>query len=124
MARSRVSHPGASNEEIHLRVDTPPPCTRCEGPTLLLVRFQHSWTNCNGQKIEGLREKTLCLICDRGKRDAEALFQTLMTCDRLDVTSFESFGGLVAAWVESLRQDYVDLDLLTSEHEQWQRGGL
>jgi hypothetical protein len=117
-----VNEPIAKNEEIHLRIDTPPSCTRCEGPTLLLVRFPHSWTNSNGQRIDGLRESTLCSVCDQGKRDTEALLQLLMACGKLDATSLESFGGLVAAWVESLRQEYVDLDLLASENEQWQHG--
>ncbi|MFE8950054.1 DUF6300 family protein [Streptomyces sp. NPDC007856] len=124
MARRRVKDPNASNEEIHLRVDTPPPCTRCDGPALLLARFPHSWTNSNGQRIEGLRESTLCSVCDQGKRDTEALLQLLTVCDRLDATDFEAFGGLVAAWVESLRQEYVDLDLLASNHDQWHRGEL
>ncbi|MEU8975824.1 DUF6300 family protein [Streptomyces monashensis] len=71
-----------------------------------------------------MRERELCSICDRGKRDAEALIQLLVACGELDATSFESFGGLVAAWIESLRQEYVDIDLLASEHEQWRRGDL
>ncbi|MGW3495752.1 DUF6300 family protein [Streptomyces sp. NPDC001020] len=116
-----MNDPSAENEEIHLRVDTTPPCTRCAGPTLLLARFPHSWRNTNGQRIEGLRESTLCSVCDRGNKDSDALLQLLTACDTLDVTDFEPFGGLVAAWVESLRQEYVDLDLLASEHEQWQR---
>ncbi|WP_390899093.1 DUF6300 family protein [Streptomyces cynarae] len=124
MARHCVNAPNASNEEIHLRVDIPPPCTRCDGPTLLLVRFPHSWTNGNGQRIEGLRESTLCSVCDRGKRETEALSQLLTVYDKLDATDFESFAGLAAAWVESLRQEYVDLDLLANEHGQWQRGNL
>jgi hypothetical protein len=47
-----------------------------------------------------------------------------MAYNKLDATSFEPFGGLVAAWVESLRRSmsYVDLDLLASEDELWQRG--
>jgi len=124
MAGDRVNDPSAENEEIHLRVDAPPPCTRCEGPTVLLARFPHSWTNSKGQRIEGLRESTLCPVCDQGKRDAEALLQLLAVCDKVDATGFESFGGLVAAWVESLRHEYVDLDVLTHEHEQWQHSEL
>ncbi|TVZ90490.1 DUF6300 family protein [Streptomyces sp. BK340] len=119
-----MTDPDNSREEIHLRLDTPPPCTRCEGPALLLARFPHAWTNCNGRRVAGLRESTLCPICDRGKSDAEALLQLLMACGELDATSFESLGGLAAAWVESLRQEYVDIELLNSEHEQWQRGDL
>ncbi|MFF3920415.1 DUF6300 family protein [Streptomyces sp. NPDC001852] len=124
MAWRRVKDPNASNEEIHIRVDIPPPCTRCDGPSLLLVRFPHSWANSNGQSIEGLRESTLCSVCDRRTRETEALVQLLTVCDTLDATGFESLQGLVAAWVESLRQEYVDLDLLASHHEQWQRGDL
>lgn len=114
----------AGNEMIHLRIDATPHCTRCEGPSLLLVRFPHSWTTNSGKSIKGLRESALCPVCDQGKTDTEALLQLLTARDKLDAAGSEPFGSLVAAWVESLRQEYVDLDLLASEHEQWQRGDL
>ncbi|MFI0813124.1 DUF6300 family protein [Streptomyces echinatus] len=48
---------GPALEEIHLRLDASPPCTRCEGPTLLLARFAHSWTNGNGQVVPRRRTR-------------------------------------------------------------------
>ncbi|MBX7554131.1 DUF6300 family protein [Streptomyces sp. NPDC004232] len=43
------------------------------GPALLLARFPHSWTNGNGQTTDGLRERALCSICDRGKTSVDVV---------------------------------------------------
>ncbi|MFI9781803.1 DUF6300 family protein [Streptomyces sp. NPDC051956] len=43
------------------------------------------------------------------------------TCldETLGINSIETFGGLVAVWVESVRHQRVDEALLAKKHEQW-----
>ncbi|OIK28205.1 DUF6300 family protein [Streptomyces malaysiense] len=119
-----MTDPSAGDEAIHLRVGATPPCTRCEGPTVLQVRFPYSWTSGNGNILKGLRESTLCPVCDQERTEAEALSGLLTSRHEPDTAGLAPFVGMVAAWVESLRQERVDLDLLATEHERWQRGDL
>ncbi|MFH8342837.1 DUF6300 family protein [Streptomyces sp. AM6-12] len=119
-----MTAPGAGDEVIHVRVGATPPCARCESPALLLVRFPHSWAGADGQRLRGLRESTLCAVCDRGRTETEALLRLLTTCGELDAVCSGFAGGLVAAWVESLRRERVDLELLADEHGRWRRGDL
>lgn len=119
-----MNYPNAANEEIHLRLADPPPCAPCGGPSLLLVRFPNSWTNASGDSVGGVREAVLCPACDRGKPDADTLLALFTVDDQIDFDNMKTFGGLVAAWVESLRQTTVDLDVLADEQERWRRGEL
>jgi hypothetical protein len=116
--------PKAENDEIHLQVDQVPPCTRCGGAALLRARFPYSWRNARGETVAGIREAELCPACDRGKPTADELLALFAVDEQLDLDNVETFGGLVAAWVESLRQETVDLVALADEHERWHRGEL
>lgn len=111
-------------EGMAVQVDKVPPCTRCGDEALLRVQFWHSWTNATGALAEGVREAELCPACNRGEAPADELLALLAVHERLDAANIAEFGGLVAAWVESVRQRRVDIALLNEEHEQWRCGEL
>ncbi|MGW2082527.1 DUF6300 family protein [Streptomyces sp. NPDC001939] len=106
--------------EIILHLDEVEDCLRCSGPSWLKARFAHSWQNARGETVAGIREALLCSACDRGTQTADELLALFARSDRLNAASMVTFGALVAAWVESVRQPRADEDLL----EQWTRGEL
>ncbi|MFE5199035.1 DUF6300 family protein [Streptomyces sp. NPDC056601] len=110
--------------EIILQLDEVEDCPRCGGPSWLKARFAHEWTNGRGETVSGIREALLCPACDRGSQAADELIALFAIDDRLSASNLEAFGGLVAAWVESVRHQRVDEELLTEQHEQWRRGEL
>lgn len=111
------------NEEILIRCGPPEPCRRCDGPSLLSVRYPHSWENGRGDDVTGIRENVLCADCDRGAPPADELIALLAVDQNLDIDNIETFGGMVAAWVEHLRQQNVEAQL-QAEYELWQQGAL
>ncbi|MER7688701.1 DUF6300 family protein [Streptomyces sp. NPDC097610] len=116
--------PKAENDEVHLQVDQVPPCTRCGGAALLRARFPYSWNNARGETVAGIREAELCPACDHGQPAADELLALFAVDDQLDLDNLAAFGGLVAAWVESVRHLTVDLQVLNDEHERWRRDEL
>lgn len=119
-----MTNPRKENDEIHLQVDQVPPCSRCGGAALLRARFPHSWKNARGETVAGIREAELCPACDRVEPAAADLLALFAVDERLDLDNIAEFGGLVAAWVESVRHRTVDLQALDDEHERWRRGEL
>lgn len=111
-------------EEITLRLDKPPDCPRCEGESLLLARFPHSWRNASGEVVPGIREAVLCRGCDRGERPADDLIALFAVDELLDHNNVDTFGELAAAWVESVRHRSADESMLADEEERWRRGDL
>ncbi|MFI8952159.1 DUF6300 family protein [Streptomyces sp. NPDC053750] len=111
-------------DEIAVRVvDRVPPCARCGGAVLLRVRFGHSWTNIAGHTVDGFREADLCPGCDCGETPAENLLAHLTVAERIPVSSNTELAGHVAAWVESVRQSRVDMELLKREEQAHRRHG-
>ncbi|MFE6806797.1 DUF6300 family protein [Streptomyces sp. NPDC057681] len=102
-------------EDILLNLDDVPPCTRCVSEALLRARFGYSWKNASGEIVSGIRTAELCPSCDQGRPAADELLTLLTVDERLGPERIVEFGGLVAAWVESVRHHTVDLQLLDDE---------
>ncbi|MFD5121065.1 DUF6300 family protein [Streptomyces sp. NPDC058385] len=113
MAGRHVTDPGG--EDILLDLDDVPPCTRCVSEAQLRARFSHSWRNASGKIVSGIRTAELCPSCDRGGPAADALLTLLTVDEQLDTEGIVEFGGLVAAWVESVRHHTVDMQFLDDE---------
>ncbi|MFB6851110.1 DUF6300 family protein [Streptomyces sp. NPDC001939] len=113
MAGRHVTNSG--DEDILLNLDDVPPCTRCVNDALLRARFSYSWKNASGEIVSGIRMAELCPACDQGRPAADELLTLLMVDERLDTQRMVEFGGLVAAWVESVRHHTVDMRLLDDE---------
>ncbi|MFE9687129.1 DUF6300 family protein [Streptomyces sp. NPDC006285] len=111
-------------EEILVRIEATPPCPQCNETSLLLARFPYSWKNGRGEDVSGLREAVLCAGCHHGEPAAAELLALFAVDDQVSPPNQGAFGGLVAAWVESVRHRTVDLALLDEEHERWSRGEL
>lgn len=111
-------------EEIILQLDTPLPCQRCGGASLLMARSPHTWKNTCGEQVHGVREAVLCPVCDCGEPAAEELLALFAVDEQLDPRNILAFGDLLTAWVESQRHRGVDMEALTAQHEQWGRGAL
>jgi thiol-disulfide isomerase/thioredoxin len=111
-------------ETILLKVQDTPPCPRCDGTTLLLAQFQNSWKNRRGEDVPGLKEAVLCPGCDHGEPAAAELLALFAVDDQVSPENMDVFGGLVAAWVESVRQRTVDEEALSAEFELWKRDEL
>ncbi|MGP8301992.1 DUF6300 family protein [Streptomyces inhibens] len=111
-------------EEIVLRLDKPPNCPQCDGESLLLARFPHTWRNANGEVVPGMREALLCRGCSRGEQPADELIALFTVDELLDHNNVETFGELAAAWVESVRHRTADQAMLADEEECWRRGDL
>ncbi len=111
-------------DEIVLQLDDPPNCTPCDGPALLMAQFSHSWKNARGEEVNGLRAAVLCPACDRGEPAADELLALFAVDDQIGLSNVEAFGGLVAAWVESVRHREVDMALLDEEEQRWRDGNL
>ncbi|MFQ6147129.1 DUF6300 family protein [Streptomyces seoulensis] len=118
-------------DELLIRIADVPACPACDSPGLLLVRFRNSWKNQSGDDVHGIREILLCPLCSRGNNTAAELVSYLEADEKTDektaleeVEELEEIGGVIAAWVESLRQEHVDEGLLAAEYDQWLRGTL
>ncbi|MFI2790402.1 DUF6300 family protein [Kitasatospora sp. NPDC018614] len=114
----------ATPDELFVKIADVSDCQSCGTPGLLLVRFRNSWKNQTGNDVPGIRETLLCPQCSlRGSAAAE-LIALFSVDEKMSTENVSVFGGLVAAWVESLRQERVDEELLAAEHDLWLRGEL
>lgn len=109
---------------ILFKVEEAPLCPHCEERTLLLARYQHSWTNDRGQDVAGRKEAVLCPACNNKDAAAAGLLALFADDGQVPPENAESFAGLLAAWVESVRHRTVDEALIADEHERWQRNQL
>ncbi|MFC8016565.1 DUF6300 family protein [[Kitasatospora] papulosa] len=114
----------ASHDELFFKVADVSDCRACGTPGLLLVRFGHSWKNQTGNDVPGIRESLLCPQCTHRNSAAAELIALFSVHEKMSSENVTVFGGLVAAWVESLRQERVDEELLAAEHDLWLRGEL
>lgn len=119
-----MSSEGNDEGTVLLKVEDTPPCPQCDGSTLLLARFPHAWKNGLGRDVSGLRETVLCPSCHHSDPAAAELLALYAVDDHVSPENLDVFGGLVAAWVESVRQRTVDEEALTAEFELWKRGEL
>ncbi|WP_411098902.1 DUF6300 family protein [Streptomyces sp. x-45] len=122
--RTRATPVLASHDELFVKIDDVSDCRACGTPGLLLVRFSHSWKNQTGNDVPGIRETLLCPQCSRRYPAAAELIALFSVDEKMSPENVTVFGGLVAAWVESLRQERVDEELLAAEHDLWLRGAL
>ncbi|WP_411147391.1 DUF6300 family protein [Streptomyces sp. A30] len=111
-------------DEILLKVEESPPCPRCGSNTVLLARYRHSWKNNRDEDVPGIKEAVLCRGCDQTDPAAAELLALFIVDEHVTPENLETFGGLAAAWVESVRQRKVDEALLTEQHELWRCGEL
>ncbi|MFI9601497.1 DUF6300 family protein [Streptomyces sp. NPDC052043] len=116
---------GTQDEDsILLKVSETPPCPRCGDNMLLLAQYQYSWTNSRGEDVPGIKEVALCSPCDRKDPAAAELLVVFAADGQVLPKNVAAFGGLVAAWIESVRQRTVDEALLVYERKRWQQGDL
>ncbi|MGW3627007.1 DUF6300 family protein [Streptomyces sp. NPDC000880] len=111
-------------EEILLQLANVPNCGPCGGPGLLLANLPHLWKNSRDEDVHGIRAAILCPACDAGEPATNELLTLFAADEQLDLENIEEFGGLVAAWVKSVRQRKLDIELLNEEHERWRQGDL
>ncbi|MGW5820619.1 DUF6300 family protein [Streptomyces noursei] len=116
--------PVPEGEEILLKLGDTAPCPKCGGDTLLLARFVYSWKNRRGEDASGVKEVLLCPACECEGPAAAELLALFAVDDQVSPENLEAFGGLVAAWVESVRHRTVDEELLSAEFEQWKQNAL
>ncbi|MFJ5803775.1 DUF6300 family protein [Streptomyces decoyicus] len=88
------------DEELVLRLDELPDCARCEGVSLLLVRFPHTWSNSRNEELAGYREAVLCAACDRGDQPADELIALFAVDSQLDRADLHEASG---AWPPTVR---------------------
>ncbi|MEV7167513.1 DUF6300 family protein [Streptomyces microflavus] len=123
-SRNAVTLSLVSGDELVLKVDDVPDCLACDTPGLLLVRYKNAWKNRTGDEVAGIREALLCPKCSRQMPEAVELLALLAVDERVSLQNFEAFGELVAEWINSLRDNRVNEELLRAEHDQWLRGML
>ncbi|MFF3127953.1 DUF6300 family protein [Streptomyces sp. NPDC057908] len=131
----------SQEDEIVLRVNTPPHCARCGGGTLLHVEFLHPWSDGHigsghprprdvpadtprGEENHVLREAVLCPVCDHGEPAADGLLAFLAVHATLQPAQLDAFHTLVAVWVDVLRGRRVNEGQLNDEYERWRAGDL
>ncbi|WP_331732542.1 DUF6300 family protein (plasmid) [Streptomyces sp. NBC_00015] len=119
-----AAHALASDDELHIRITDVPHCLVCGAPGLLLVRYRHSWMNQSGGTVPGIRETLLCPQCSRENSSAAELIALFAVDEQMSHANIVVFAGIITAWVESLRQEKVDEELLRSQHDQWLHGML
>ncbi|MGW4784953.1 DUF6300 family protein [Streptomyces sp. NPDC004230] len=112
------------HEEIRLNLDAVPLCPRCGDAGLLVARFAFMWQNQRDKDVSGLKEALLCSACDHEDPAAAELLALFAVDGLVGPENLGVFGGLVAAWVESVRHRTVDEELLGAQFEQRKRGEL
>ncbi|MFH8701984.1 DUF6300 family protein [Streptomyces chartreusis] len=124
MAGRGVSRERSDEESFLVKVEDTPPCPQCAGSTLLLAQFPHTWKNRRGDDVSGLREAVLCPDCHHGEAEAVELLALFAVDSQVSPENLDVFGGLAAAWVESVRQRTVNEETLMAEFELWKRSEL
>ncbi|MGW6749701.1 DUF6300 family protein [Streptomyces sp. NPDC055006] len=109
----------ADENDVVIQLDDVDACPACGEQRVLKASFVHTWKNMQGEAMSGLREAALCPECDRGTPAADELLALFAVDEKLGINNIETFGALVAAWVESVRHQKADETLLPDEHEQW-----
>ncbi|MER7202987.1 hypothetical protein CG723_28010 [Streptomyces sp. CB01635] len=109
----------ADENDVIIQLDDMDACRACGEQSVLKASFTQTWTNKRGEAMSGLCEAVLCPECERGTPAADELLALFAVDETLGINNIETFGGLVAAWVESVRHQRVDEARLTEEHEQW-----
>ncbi|MEU0836030.1 DUF6300 family protein [Streptomyces sp. NPDC005969] len=112
------------HDEIVLQLADPPNCARCGGPGRVSARFSHSWKNASGEEVPGIREATLCPVCDRDEPTADGLLAFFTVHKTLEPSELETFHNLAAAWVAVARARQVDQQQLDDEYERSHNGKL
>jgi hypothetical protein len=113
-----------SHDDLFVKIADVSDCPACGTPGLLLVQYRNSWKNQTGDDVTGIRETLLCPQCSRRSSAAAELIALFSVDEKMSPENVDAFGGLVAAWVESLRQERVNEELLAAEYDQWLRGAL
>ncbi|WP_406433624.1 DUF6300 family protein [Streptomyces sp. NBC_01589] len=111
-------------DEIVLQLADPPDCARCGGAGLFSARFSHSWKNASCEEVPGMREATLCPVCDRDEPAADKLLAFFAVHKTLEPSELETFHNLSAAWVAVARARHVDQQQLADEYERSRNGEL
>ncbi|MET7520699.1 DUF6300 family protein [Streptomyces sp. NPDC005480] len=107
------------DEDLLLKIAATPPCPKCGDATVLVAQFANAWMNGRGENIRGLREAALCVSagCDR-ENPAAAELLALFAVDRgRSPDDPETFGGLTAASLESVRHRTADEEPLNEQLE-------
>lgn len=123
MAGRGVSRERKDADTVLVKIADTPPCSQCTGSTLLLAQFAHAWENGRGEDVSGRRETVLCPGCHHKEPTAAQLI-ALFAADQVRPESMDVFVGLVAAWLEAVRQYTVDEEALAAEFELWDQGEL
>ncbi|MFC8093617.1 DUF6300 family protein [Streptomyces sp. NPDC057301] len=124
MAGRGVSRERKDAYTVLVKIADTPPCPQCTGSTMLLAQFAHAWENGRGEDVSGRRETVLCPGCHHKEPTAAELIALFAAHAQVRPESMDIFGGLVAAWVESVRQHTVDEEALAAEFELWEQGEL
>ncbi|MFF3359294.1 DUF6300 family protein [Streptomyces sp. NPDC002917] len=112
------------DDEIVLQLADPPNCPRCGGPGPVSARFPHSWKNASCEEVPGMREATLCPVCDRDEPAADKLLAFFAVHKTLEPSELETFHNLSSAWVAVARARHVDQQQLADEYERSCNGEL
>ncbi|MGW6400275.1 DUF6300 family protein [Streptomyces sp. NPDC055134] len=94
----------ADENDVIVQLDDVDACPACGEQRMLKAGFVHTWKNKQGGAISELREAALCPECDRGDPAADELLALFAVDETLGINNIETFGALVAAWVESVRR--------------------
>nr|BBI93429.1 hypothetical protein [Streptomyces sp.] len=114
----------ANADTVLIDIHGTPSCPRCDGPSEMVARFPCTIANGRGESIQGLREALLCAHCDHADPAAAELLALFQVDDGVSPENRQTFGGLTAAWVESVRHRTVDEELLGEQSVQWYRSEL
>ncbi|MGC5006138.1 DUF6300 family protein [Streptomyces sp. DT203] len=61
------------------------------GPGPVSARFPHSWKNASCEEVPGMREATLCPVCDRDEPAADKLLAFFAVHKTLEPSELENF---------------------------------
>ncbi|MGY4920292.1 DUF6300 family protein [Streptomyces sp. 900116325] len=111
-------------DEIVLQLADPPNCPRCGGSGPVSAQFPYSWTNASGEAVPGIREATLCPVCDRDEPAADRLLAFFAVHKTLEPSELGTFHNLSTAWVAIARARKVNQQQLADEYERSRNGEL
>ncbi|WP_432168644.1 DUF6300 family protein [Streptomyces sp. bgisy031] len=107
----------ADEHDVIVQLEGVEACPACGEQSTLKVSFVLTWTNMHGEVVSGPREAVLCPECDRGDPAADELLALFAVDETLGINNIETFGALIAAWVESVRHQKADETPLAEEHD-------